>query len=629
MIDYRVSLHDHARHRLQVHTTFTPQATETRLELPVWIAGSYLVREFARHLSGLRVLDGAPGTLSGATLQPDGKSAWRLTVPPAQVGQAITLAHEVYAFDASVRTAMADSTRVFFNPTSLCLRVQGQQDAPHQISLQDIPQGWEVATGLDDVDGPGNAWRADSYTLLADHPFEIAPFWRGHFEVRGVPHEFAVSGAWPDFDGERLLADTQRICEAEMALWHPEGSAPPFSRYVFMLSAVENGYGGLEHINSTALIARRADLPTHTEAQEEGRATREGYVQLLGLISHEYFHTWSVKRLKPLDLHPIDDQRENLTQMLWFFEGLTSYYDDLLLLRAGLISPAQHRALLAKTLQGVWNSPGRRVQSVAQASHDAWIRYYRPDEHTPNSTVSYYAKGALVGLALDALLRQTPAPGGAVTLDDLMRWLWQRGGQAPGFDGLSRPITEDDIHAGMLALTGHDLRARIQPWLHGTDELPLTELLAPLGLKMPPPPQASIWSLLNATPDVTDAQARALLSPAALGLRLKLDAGRVRIAAVLDGGAAHAATLSVHDEIIAIDGWRVAQTGDVADWLARLHCAGSGPVRTTRWTLCRDQRLIELTLDLDQGAALAQGVTIQPETPEKPGAGAELAYVLA
>lgn len=282
----------------------------------------------------------------------------------------------------------------------------------------------------------------------------MGPFWSARFTACGVPHRLVVAGAAPSFDGERLLADARRICEAGIRFWHGAGK-PPYAQYLFMLNVVDDGYGGLEHRNSTALVCSRRDLPRQGEAR-----TPEGYTTLLGLISHEHFHTWNVKRLRPAELARYDYTQENYTRLLWFFEGFTSYYDDLLLRRAGLIDDATYLRLLAKNINQVLQTPGRRVQSVAEASFDAWVKYYRQDENTPNATVSYYTKGALVGLCLDLALRRE----GRTTLDDVMRALWDRCDAGP--------MSEDDLLAVLEALSGRSFAREIAEWVHGTATCP-------------------------------------------------------------------------------------------------------------------------------------------------------------
>jgi predicted metalloprotease with PDZ domain len=316
--------------------------------------------------------------------------------------------------------------------------VHGQETAPHLLEILEEPSRphWQLATSLPPhkthTNGFGS-YLASNYDELVDSPVEMGEFWSGSFVACGIPHRFVVAGAPASFDGARLLADTQAICEAEIRFWHGDTTVKGiknvstsrkqdvrnqpffFKNYLFMLNAVDDGYGGLEHRNSTALICTRKDLPRlsnpalgqpSTKAKNAKPRQPEGYNTLLGLISHEYFHTWNVKQLRPCEFAQYNYTQENYTQLLWFFEGFTSYYDDLLLRRTGLIDDSAYLKLLAKTINQVLQTPGRTVQSVAQASFDAWVKYYRQDENTPNATVSYYTKGSLVALCLDLTLRQ-------------------------------------------------------------------------------------------------------------------------------------------------------------------------------------------------------------------------------
>jgi predicted metalloprotease with PDZ domain len=533
MITYRIDVADPHAHLYRVTLEVPQPAAEQRLSLPVWIPGSYMVREFGRHLSALRAAQGS----REVPLQQLDKTTW---LARCSGKAALTISYNVYAFDTSVRTAFLDANRGFFNGTSLCLRVEGREQEPQRVRFGTLPKGWEIATAMPAAGGRG-VYEAADYDELVDHPFELGRFWRGEFEAAGVPHEFVVAGALPSFDGERLLADAKRICEAEIAFWHGQGKGadkPPFERYVFMLNAVEDGYGGLEHRASTALIAARRDLPRRGQSG----ALSDGYVTLLGLISHEYFHTWNVKRLKPADFARLDYTRENYTELLWFFEGFTSYYDDLLLVRAGLIDEARYLKLLGKTLAGVLGTPGRQVQSVAQSSFDAWVKYYRGDENTPNSTISYYTKGSLVALALDLTLRQAKAKPGrpAPSLDRVMRQLWS---QTSG-----GPIGEADVEAALEAVGGRSLGAELQAWVHGVDDLPLAPLLAAVGVEL------------------RDETAAGL--PALLGLKLSEGAFTgVQVKSVLRGSAAERAGLSAGDEIFAVQGWRVRRLDDALAWL--------------------------------------------------------------
>ncbi len=538
MIHYRIEVADAAAHQFKVTLTVADPAPEQQLSLPAWIPGSYMVREFARHLSRLEARQGT----RACPLVQLSKDRW--SVATAGRG-ALVVTYLVYAFDASVRTAWLSEDRGFFNGTSLCLAVEGRTAEPHRVELRQLPAGWDVATGMRRVDAGATArkpakgakarpartqvFESADYDELADHPFELGPFWRGEFTSGGAVHEFVVSGAWPQFDGARLLADAKRICDEEIRFWHG-GDKPPFARYVFMLYATEDGYGGLEHRASTALIAARKDLPRLGVA-----SSSDGYVTLLGLISHEYFHTWNVKRLKPAEFLPYDYTRENYTQLLWFFEGFTSYYDDLFLLRSGLIDAARYVKLIGRAFNGVRQSPGQHVQSVAEASFDAWVKYYRSDENTPNSSVSYYTKGSLVALRLDLALRA----GGKATLDDVMRALWR---DAPG-----GAVTEELILKTVARLGGKALAAELRDWVHQRGELDVLPALARVGVE----------------PDV-----EALNLATELGVRLSEGPiSGIQVKAVLAGGAGAEAGLSAGDEILAVDGWRVRRLDDALAWI--------------------------------------------------------------
>ncbi|HJV63052.1 MAG TPA: PDZ domain-containing protein [Albitalea sp.] len=563
MISYRIDIADAHAHLFRVTLTVPNPASRQRLSLPVWIPGSYLVREFARHLSSLQA---SQGTRSLPLRQLD-KAAWEVE---CEGRAALTLTYLAYAFDTSVRAAFLDARRGFFNGTSLALRVEGREDEPHELEIRQLPRDWEVATAMKPakVDAAGRGrYQAADYDEFVDHPVELGNFWRGRFVAQGVPHEFVIAGTLPDFDGERLMADAQRVCETAIAFWHGRGK-PPFERYVFMLNAVDDGYGGLEHRASTALIAARRDLP-----QKGKTELTDAYVTLLGLISHEYFHTWNVKRLKPREFAPYDFTRENYTELLWFFEGFTSYYDDLLLLRAGLIDEARYLKLVAKNVSGVLGMPGRKVQSVAQASFDAWVKYYRSDENTPNATISYYTKGALVALALDLTLRSARG-----SLDDVMRTLWAASGGGP--------IGEEDVRRALREVAGRSLDAELDAFVHGTDDLPLKMLLEHVGVQ---------W------------QAQAPTLAQRLGLRVSESAlTGVKVTHVMRGGAAERAGVSAGDELIALDGWRIRRIDDAQ----RLMSVGA----TSALLLSRDQRMLTLTLTLPREDEAAGTIALAVDT---------------
>ena len=568
-------------HRYAVELDIAQPVARQRVSLPVWIPGSYLVREFARHLSGLRARQGR----RACPVRQLDKCSWEIECEPARPLQ---LRYEIHAFDHSVRTAWLDTQRGFFNGTSLLLRAEGHADAPHQLSLPAPRQrpGWRLATALHpvQVDARGfGRYQADDYDELVDHPVEMGDFWSGEFQAGGATHRLVVAGAPPSFDGERLMRDTQRICDTAIRFWHA-GKAPPFTHYLFLLNPVDDGYGGLEHRASTALLCARRELP-RLGAPAEAARVGEGYLTLLGLISHEYFHAWNVKRLRPAEFARYDYGRENYTQLLWFFEGVTSYCDDLLLLRAGLIDTAAYLKLLTRNVNQVLQAPGRQVQSVAQASFDAWVRYYRPDENTPNSTISYYSKGALIALCLDLSLRQETDR----TFDDVLRALWRRcaGG----------PMDEADFAAVLAEVGGRSFQRELADWVHGTAELPLKALLQGAGVEVLDEP--SQWAQR-------------------LGLRVQEDAQGVTLKVVLDGGPAAEAGMAAGDEWLGIEPTRRAPSGAPAGWrLTRLDELPlyAGPARRIVALVARDKRLLRLPLRLP-----AQSTTwrLLPG-PERPG----------
>jgi len=564
---YRIEAVDLHAHLYGVTLTIAQPAANQRVSLPVWIAGSYMVREFAKQITGISARQGKR-TLAVQQLD---KATWAVD---CEAGQPLTLHYQVHAHDDSVRTAWLTSERGFFNGTSLCLQAEGLADVPHQLELvaksfnaHTAPK-WQVATGLTPVkvdrQGFGTYVAAD-YDELVDCPVEMGAFWSGSFKACGIEHRFVVAGATPAFDGERLLRDSQQICETAIRFWHgKKHSATPHTNYVFMLNAVADGYGGLEHRNSTALICNRADLPRLDEAKPS-----EGYTTLLGLISHEYFHTWNVKRLRPAEFARYDYRQENYTELLWFFEGFTSYYDDLLLRRAGLIDDAQYLKLLNKTINQVLQTPGREVHSVAQSSFEAWTKYYRQDANSPNLTVSYYTKGALVALCLDLSLRQHGVKNHSVSLDDVMRALWARCCANKGTQGAGKhngPMTEADVLAVLKELTGRSWATEFKAWVHGTRDLPLEKLLAAHGVQVKHEPAQLAQRL---------------------GLRVAEDHS-VQIKTVLNGSAAHKAGFAPGDEWLGVDAWRMKKLDDLLLY--------AGKAKKVTALVSRDRQLLRLPL---------------------------------
>jgi predicted metalloprotease with PDZ domain len=540
-IIYTIVPKDLPGHLFQVSLTVDqPHPAGQKFALPAWIPGSYMVREFARNIVQIRAHAGG----RKVALKKLGKDSWEA----APCNGPLTLEYEVYAWDLSVRAAHLDQQHGFFNGTSVFLRVLGQEETPHVVDLQraDDPvcKNWRVATSLPELKakryGFGTYIAAD-YDELVDHPVEMGDFAMASFTAHGVPHDFVVTGKVPNLDLARITADLKKICETQIALFEPRSKRAPMQRYVFMTMAVGEGYGGLEHRASTALMCSRNDLPVKHQGEMS-----DAYRNFLGLCSHEYFHTWNVKRIKPAAFADYDFQKENYSSLLWIFEGFTSYYDDLILVRAGVIDETDYFKLISKTINTVQRGSGRQKQSVAESSFDAWTKYYRQDENSPNAIVSYYAKGSLVALGLDLAIRAQS--GGKKSLDDVMRTLWAGYGR----EFYNKPMElrdglgEDEFDAIIELATGLKLQTFIDRYALGTEDVPLAKLYADFGV-------------------VLDDKRKA--GKCGLGVRVVREANDCKLANVHEGKAAHKAGLSAGDVLMAINGLRVT-AADVADGLA-------------------------------------------------------------
>ena len=499
--------------------------------LPAWIPGSYMLREFARHIVQIK----ASANGKKVALTKLDKHGWRA----APVATALTVEYEVYAWDMSVRSAHLDQTHGFFNGTSVFLRVPGQEQSQHIVDIQKpadpVCEKWRVATPLPVLKAKlygFGTYAAQDYDELIDHPVEMGTFAKISFTVHGVPHDFILTGVVPNVDLERIANDLEKICAYQVALFEPKTKRAPVDRYMFMTMAVGDGYGGLEHRASTALICSRSELPTKGNAE-----TSEGYITFLGLCSHEYFHTWNVKRIKPDAFADYDLQQENYTTLLWFFEGVTSYYDDLVLLKSGVINETTYFGLVSKVWNGVLRGAGRNRQSLAESSFDAWSKYYRQDENSPNAIVSYYTKGSLLAMTLDLTIRRASA--GKKSLDDLMRLLWKKFGRdfyALAKVGKQQGVTEAQLQELIEQLTGLNMKTFFDQFVRGTRELPLPELLPEFGVQL------------------TDLRKS---DKPSLGVKLKRESNDCKLMQVYTGSAAHQAGLSAGDVLVAIDGLRV------------------------------------------------------------------------
>ena len=530
-IRYRIAASNPEAHLFEVACTVAdPDPAGQRFFLPAWAPGSYMIREFARHIVTIRAQ--ANGKKVG--LVKLDKHTWQA----APCAEPLTVVCEIYAWDLSVRAAHLDTTHGFFNGSSVFLCVNGLEDRPCRVEILRPAgaayRGWRVATAMprDRAKAYGfGSYIVANYEELIDHPVEMGNFALKAFRACGVPHDIVITGR-QRCDMDRLAADLKRICEYQIRLF---GEPAPMQRYVFLVTALGDGYGGLEHRASTALVCARDDLP-RIGMREPGDA----YRGFLGLASHEYFHTWNVKRIKPAAFVPYDLTRENYTRLLWAFEGITSYYDDLTLVRAGLISAESYLELVARVATSVLRGSGRHKQSVAESSFDAWIKYYRQDENAPNAIVSYYLKGSLIALLLDFTIRRESR--GRRSLDDVMRALWKKTRVTGG------GIEEQEWEAIATKASGVDLRGFFDSTVRGRRELPLADALAAFGVEFE----------LRAAQSANDrgGKGASVVLNAVLGVRVA--SGReARLTHVLDGGAAQKAGLSAGDVVIALDGLRV------------------------------------------------------------------------
>lgn len=584
-VHYSVFPKDPAAHIFEVHCTIAePDPEGQRVSLPAWIPGSYMIRDFAKNIVRL-----SAGTANGpvAATKSD-KSSWRC----APCAGPLTLIYEVYAWELSVRAAHLDPTHAYFNGTSLFLKVHGQDAGPCTVDIE-APAGegyssWRVATTLPRAgaeDFGFGRYRAADYDELVDHPVEIGDFAHAVFETAGVPHHVVIYGR-QRADLARLTRDLQRICETHIALF---GELPPMERYLFLVTAVGDAYGGLEHRSSCSLICRRDDLPRRGQD-----AVSEGYRTFLGLCSHEYFHTWNVKRIKPQAFMPYDLTCENYTRQLWAFEGFTSYYDDLGLLRSGLIDLNSYLELLGQTATRVWRSPGRFKQSVADSSFEAWTKFYRQDENAPNAIVSYYTKGAVVALALDLSLRR--ASDGEHSLDDLMRLLWTRYGR-PG-----EGVPEDGIEALVNELAGEDMSGFFARYVYGTEDPPLPELLREIGIDFALRPAEGADDKGGRPAKSQSATPRAVLGA-------RSGNGEAVLSQVFDGGPAQKAGLAAGDTVIAVEGLRVNGAG------LEKSIAGYPVGSTVEIHAFRRDELMRFAVRLDAAPADTCVFSPQPEAP--------------
>ncbi len=565
---HRVAIVDAAAHLVEVETTLSDEAPlpeKMVLFLPVWTPGSYLVREYSRHVEGF-----ASDTHPVTKIR---KNAWEVR---SSGGREVVVRYRVYCGELTVRTNHVDTTHLYLNGAPTFVALEGGLELPIEVELT-LPEGWRVATALEPIGE--RRFRAKDYDTLVDCPIEAGLHREASVEILGRKHKFAIwsvhgaqarSGAAWDANVSRMLDGTKAIVEAEARLF---GGTLPHEGYQFLLHLAQRGRGGLEHMASSSLIAADTCFDT-----------REGFLDLLALIAHEYFHLWNVKRMRPAGLVPYRYEQENYTRLLWWFEGATSYYDWRAVLLAKQCTVQEYLDHLANEVVYVESTPGRFVHPLEGASFDAWIKLYRPDENSPNSTISYYRKGELVCAMLDLEIRARS--NGRSSLDTVLLHLWTTLG-AQG-----KPVPEDGMQGLFEQATGLELGDLFDAWIRGTGDLAIDASLRHVGLAIERAPK-------------TDAKC-------SLGVRTRSDAGRVYVTSVLRGSAAQRAALDAGDEILAIGDKRVDGGGlDAA-------LVGKAAGDSTAVLVARDGLVRSLPIVLDPPRLDKVKLTVSKEaTPEQ------------
>lgn len=570
---------DVKQHYLMVRLVIDqPDAKGQQLSMPAWMPGSYLIRDFAKHIVKIEARQaGKPVKVNKIA-----SHIWQVE----NTAEALEIEYVVYAFEHSIRGAYADNTRVFFDGARVFLAVEGQTQSPHHLQLEVPIPDWQIATSMARASHSYPAFLAEDYEDLIDHPIQMGLFETHSFAVQNVPHYLHLQGRHYG-DITRLIRDVKLVCEVTARLFPGK---LPMSEYHFFLDVASSGYGGLEHRASTAMMCARDDLPT-----EDGGSSN--YRTLLGLFSHEYFHTWWVKRIKPAVFVPYRLQQPGYTRLLWVFEGFTAYYDDLHLVRAGVISREQFLDTLANNITKYLQTPGRLMQSVADASFDTWIKFYKPDENTPNVSISYYLKGSLIALCLDTKLRMLEAQN--KSLDNIVQHFWAR--YMDGKAGMEENAIEQWLEENQLPA--------VAEWLHravySTEELPLVECFSALGIEMTT--QSVSYDLGSA--EINKGIERKEIQHA-LGMRLEVQDHDIVVAHVLTNSSAMEGGVCARDILVTIDGVRVTKN-TYAHLLSRLKTG-----QTVQLCLFRDDILIPVLVQIRPSQAVA--VKLKFATPIDP-----------
>ncbi|MDQ1559932.1 MAG: hypothetical protein QOD32_2992 [Pyrinomonadaceae bacterium] len=576
-ISYTVSMPEPHTHLLQVEMRVRGAAAsnlpaQVDLVMPVWTPGSYLVREYGRHVQDFAATEAGGGNRP-LTWRKTNKNTWRVETGGA--ARELRATYSVYSNELTVRTNELHDRHAFWNNAALLMYVDSQLASPSTVRV--IPFGdWKVATGLPAVSGQRNTFRAENFDVLYDSPFLASDFKTISFEVRNVPHRIVIDGEG-NYDPERMRREVQKIVETSAEMM----GDLPYRDYTFILMLHPSAGGGLEHLNSTALIMRR--FAFRPEA---------AWDDFLSLVAHEYYHLWNVKRIRPDALGPFDYTGENYTRLLWVAEGITSYYENILSRRAGVIGDKEYLTTIAGAIRGLQNTPGRLEQSIEEASFDAWIKYYRPDENSLNSAVSYYDKGAIVGLLLDLEIRRRSA--GAKSLDDVMRYLYNE------YAKKNRNYTPEDFQRAAEQAAGASLDDFFRRFVRGREELDYNTAFAGVGLRL----------------ETVAASASDASKPAApkayFGANLRQDGDRLVVSSVPSGTPAYNQGITYGDQIVALDGQRVT----LATFNARLEERKPGD--DVRLSIFRLDELRTVTIKLGGRAEENYRlVPVAPQTPEQ------------
>lgn len=555
-IGYTVSMSKPWTHLLEVEMRLKSAALpeKTELKMPVWTPGSYLIREYARQVEDFAAADGAGGKLTWRKIN---KNTWQID---AKGAREIVVRYNVYANELTVRTNELNDEHAFWNNAALLMFPKDNLNQPSTLKV--VPfKDWKIATGLPKIENQENTFRAENFDILYDSPFEVGNFKEISFDVNGIAHRMVFDGEG-NYDLQKVSADVKKIVEQTVKIF----GEIPYKDYTFIVNL--RGGGGLEHLNSTALQANRFAF------------TGERYTAFLTLAAHEFFHAYNVKRIRPDALGPFDYEKENYTKLLWVAEGATAYYESLLVERAGLISDKDFLKTKATAIQALQNRPGRFETSLEEASFDAWIKYYRPDENAVNNQISYYDKGEIVNFLLDAEIRG--ASGGAKSLDDVMRYLYSE------FFKKNKNYTPEDYQKISETMAGKSLNDFFAKYVRGRDEIDYNSILGAVGLRL-----------------VTGENAK---PQAFLGANLSQTGEQLKVTSVAQGTPAYEQGLNFNDQIIAVDGNRATQT------FLQTYLAEKSPGDKVKLTVFRFDQLRDIEITLGSQAKQDYAI-VQVENP--------------